>query len=85
MKILFLTSEHNSLSQRLFIELTERGHAVAVALATSEEAMVTAVAQQVPDVIIKGSVSTLLNCINCIEYEYFSLFSTFGSCSVPSV
>jgi transcriptional regulator with GAF, ATPase, and Fis domain len=23
-----------------------------------------------------GSVSTLLNCINCIGYEYFSLFST---------
>jgi putative two-component system protein, hydrogenase maturation factor HypX/HoxX len=72
MKILFLTSAHNSLSQRLFTELTERGHTLAVALATSEEAMVTAVAQQEPDVIIKGSISTLLNCINCIEYESVS-------------
>lgn len=59
MKILFLTSAHNSLSQRLFIELTERGHTVAEALATSEEAMVTAAAQQEPDVIIKGSVEKL--------------------------
>ncbi len=35
MKILFLTSAHNSLSQRLLIELTDRGHHVSVALATS--------------------------------------------------
>jgi hypothetical protein len=28
MQILFLTSAHNSLSQRLLIELTERGHEV---------------------------------------------------------
>jgi putative two-component system hydrogenase maturation factor HypX/HoxX len=33
MKIHFLTSADNSLSQRLLIELTERGHTVTVALA----------------------------------------------------
>ena len=31
MRILFLTSAHNSLSQRAFVELTGLGHAVAVA------------------------------------------------------
>jgi hypothetical protein len=30
MRILFLTSAHNSLSQRLLIELTERGHEIRV-------------------------------------------------------
>jgi hypothetical protein len=33
--ILFLTSGHNGLSQRLLIELTDRGHQVVVTLATS--------------------------------------------------
>ena len=36
MKILFLTTAHNSLSQRLLIELTERGHDVSVTIADSE-------------------------------------------------
>jgi hypothetical protein len=40
-KILFITSSHNRLSQRRGIELTTRGHAVAAALATNEEAMKT--------------------------------------------
>ncbi|MGH8657894.1 MAG: hypothetical protein ACREV4_05285 [Gammaproteobacteria bacterium] len=45
----FLSSAHNSLSQRLLIELMERGHAVAVAMATSDEAMTAAAAQHAPD------------------------------------
>src|SRR5215470_13577902 len=52
MKILFLTTAHNSLSQRLLIELTERGHVVDVALAVSESVMVDAVQQHAPDLII---------------------------------
>jgi hypothetical protein len=32
MRIHFLTSAHNSLSQRLLVELTERGHKVTVAI-----------------------------------------------------
>ena len=52
MKILFLTTAHNSLSQRLFIELTELGHIVDVALAISEPAMLDAVGQHAPDLII---------------------------------
>jgi putative two-component system protein, hydrogenase maturation factor HypX/HoxX len=51
-KILFLTTAHNSLSQRLFIELTELGHIVDVALAISESAMLDAVGQHAPDLII---------------------------------
>jgi hypothetical protein len=42
-RILFITSAHNSLSQRLQIELADRGHTVvAVHLAGSDEAMGTA-------------------------------------------
>ncbi|MGH6933304.1 MAG: hydrogenase maturation protein, partial [Dongiaceae bacterium] len=52
MNILFITSAHNSLSQRLLIELTDRGHHVSIALATSDEAMLTAVAERAPDLII---------------------------------
>src|SRR6478672_3597886 len=52
MKILFLTTAHNSLSQRLFIELTELGHIVDVALAISDSAMLDAVRQHAPDLII---------------------------------
>jgi putative two-component system protein, hydrogenase maturation factor HypX/HoxX len=52
MRILFLTSAHNSLSQRLLVELTERGHRVTVAIASSEEAMEKSVEDQTPDLII---------------------------------
>ena len=52
MRILFITSAHNSLSQRLQVELADRGHAVAVHVATSDEAMVAAVDSQQPDLIV---------------------------------
>src|ERR1700730_16422323 len=52
MKIHFLTSAHNSLSQRLLVELTERGHAVTVAVVSNEEAMVKSVEDQAPDLIV---------------------------------
>src|SRR5262245_19424455 len=52
MKILFLTTVHNSLSQRLSIELTALGHIVDVALAISDPAMLDAVGQHAPDLII---------------------------------
>jgi putative two-component system hydrogenase maturation factor HypX/HoxX len=52
MRILFLTSAHNSLSQRLLIELTERGHDIRVCIATTRDAMIDAVAQDAPDLII---------------------------------
>jgi putative two-component system protein, hydrogenase maturation factor HypX/HoxX len=42
MRILFLTSAHNSLSQRLLIELGERGHETTVCLAATSDAMIAA-------------------------------------------
>ena len=51
-RILFITSAHNSLSQRLQVELADRGHAVAIHLATSDEAMGREVDTQQPDLIV---------------------------------
>jgi hypothetical protein len=39
MRILFLTTAHNRLSQRLRIELVERGHDIRVCVAATSEAM----------------------------------------------
>jgi putative two-component system hydrogenase maturation factor HypX/HoxX len=52
MRILFLTSAHNSLSQRLLIELSERNHEISVCIAASGEAMIAAVAREAPDLIL---------------------------------
>ena len=52
MNILFLTSAHNSLSQRLLIELAERGHEIRVCVVASGEAMMDAVSGDAPDLII---------------------------------
>jgi putative two-component system protein, hydrogenase maturation factor HypX/HoxX len=52
MNILFLTTAHNSLSQRLLIELTARGHKVPVIIAESEGAMLRAVDRENPDLIV---------------------------------
>jgi hypothetical protein len=52
MKILFLTSAHNSLSQRLWVELTARGHDIHVCVAATGEAMIAAVSDEMPDLII---------------------------------
>lgn len=58
MKILFLTTAHNSLSQRLLIELADRGHAVSVTIADSAQTMLDAVARQRPDLIIAPMLKT---------------------------
>jgi len=52
MRILFLVSAHNSLSQRAWIALTELGHDVDVAVVDSGEAMEAAVAVQRPDLVV---------------------------------
>ncbi|MBW3544548.1 MAG: hydrogenase maturation protein [Bacteroidetes bacterium] len=52
MKILFLTTAHNGLSQRACMELMERGHAVQVQLATTDKAMEAAVVNFEPQLII---------------------------------
>jgi putative two-component system protein, hydrogenase maturation factor HypX/HoxX len=52
MKILFLTSAHNSLSQRAFVELVDRGHRVVVVIVSSEAVMLEAVERERPDLIV---------------------------------
>ena len=42
LRILFLVSAHNSLSQRVWTELTDRGHEVTVAVVATAEEMDTA-------------------------------------------
>jgi putative two-component system hydrogenase maturation factor HypX/HoxX len=51
-RILFLTSAHNSLSQKLFVELTDRGHEIRVKVVAKNEEMIEAAAHEVPDLII---------------------------------
>lgn len=52
MRILFLTTAHNSLSQRLMIELTERSHQVRVRVVGTSLEMIAAVSEDPPDLII---------------------------------
>ncbi len=51
-RILLLCSAFNGLSQRAWIQLVEGGHDVRVQLATSEDAMIGAVAELDPELII---------------------------------
>jgi hypothetical protein len=51
-KVLSLTSAHNSLSQRLLVEPTARGHDIHVCVAATGETMIAAVFDEVPDLII---------------------------------
>jgi putative two-component system hydrogenase maturation factor HypX/HoxX len=51
-KIVFFTTAHNSLSQRAFVELVDRGHEVIVVIASSEAAMIEAVERDHPDLIV---------------------------------
>ena len=52
LRILFLTSAHNSMSQRAYVELTRLGHEVSVGLATNERAMFEAVEWHSPELIV---------------------------------
>ena len=52
MRVLLLCSAFNGLSQRAWLALRDAGHEVSVELATSAEAMVSAVALFDPDLII---------------------------------
>jgi putative two-component system hydrogenase maturation factor HypX/HoxX len=49
MRILFLTTAHNSLSQRLWIELGDRGDDIRVCVAATAEAMIDAVSRETPE------------------------------------
>ena len=52
LRILFLVSAHNGLSQRAWIALTELGHEVAVAVVGSADAMEAAVREHDPQLIV---------------------------------
>ena len=52
LRVLFLTSAHNSMSQRAYVELTRLGREVSVGLATSERAMFEAVERHSPELIV---------------------------------
>lgn len=52
MKVLFLTTVHNSMSQRMYVELTQRGHEVVITIADTEQAMLQAAKQARPDLIL---------------------------------
>jgi putative two-component system hydrogenase maturation factor HypX/HoxX len=60
LRLLLLVSAHNGLSQRALIELTERGHEVAVALAGSAAEMEAVVDQHRPHVIVCPFLKTLI-------------------------
>ena len=52
MRILFLVSAHNGLSQRAWIALTELGHEVTVAVVETAAAMEAAVCEHDPELIV---------------------------------
>src|SRR6201987_1138433 len=51
-RILFVTSAHNSLSQRAYIALTEMGHDVTVQVVDSSELIEAAVNAHEPDLVV---------------------------------
>ena len=60
LRILFLVSAHNSLSQRAWIALTELGHEVTVAVVDSAAAMEAAVGSHRPQLIVCPFLKTLI-------------------------
>lgn len=60
MRILFITTTHNSMSQRAYVELTDRGHHVEVQLATSEYEMISAAERFNPDLIVAPFLKTAI-------------------------
>ncbi len=60
MRILFITNAHNSLSQRLAVELTHRGHTVALSIGSSGDVMFYNVDRIRPDLIIAPMLKTAI-------------------------
>ena len=52
MHILFITTAHNSLSQRLSVELTRRGHAVSLCVGSTADVMIQTATRHRPDLIL---------------------------------
>jgi putative two-component system protein, hydrogenase maturation factor HypX/HoxX len=60
LRILFLVSAHNGLSQRAWIALTELGHKVTVAVVDSAESMEAAVNRNAPELIVCPFLKTMI-------------------------
>jgi putative two-component system protein, hydrogenase maturation factor HypX/HoxX len=60
LRILFLVSAHNSLSQRVWAELTDLGHEVTVAVVATAEEMEAAVAGHSPELIVCPMLKTMI-------------------------
>jgi putative two-component system hydrogenase maturation factor HypX/HoxX len=60
LRILFVTSAHNSLSQRALVELTGLGHRVAVEVVDSGEAIEAAVARHRPELVVCPMLKTII-------------------------
>src|SRR4051812_23074428 len=60
LRILFLVSAHNSLSQRAYVALSELGHHVTVAVVESGPAMEAAVARCAPELIVCPMLKTFI-------------------------
>src|SRR5215471_6701883 len=60
MRILLLASAYNSMTQRVHVELADRGHEVSVELALGDEAMRHAVGRCGPDLVIAPMLTTAI-------------------------
>jgi putative two-component system hydrogenase maturation factor HypX/HoxX len=60
LRILFLASAHNALSQRVLVALTEVGHAVTVEVVESSAAIEAAVARHAPELIVCPMLKTII-------------------------
>jgi putative two-component system hydrogenase maturation factor HypX/HoxX len=60
MRILFISTAHNSLSQRLAVELTRRGHTIALSIGASAESMLQDVERTRPELIIAPMLKTAI-------------------------
>jgi putative two-component system hydrogenase maturation factor HypX/HoxX len=60
LRVLFLVSAHNGLSQRMLIALTELGHEVTVAVVDGAEAMTAAVGEHEPELIVCPFLKTMI-------------------------
>jgi putative two-component system hydrogenase maturation factor HypX/HoxX len=60
LRILFVTSAHNSLSQRALVALSELGHRIAVEVVDSGDAIDAAVARHRPELIVCPMLKTII-------------------------
>jgi putative two-component system protein, hydrogenase maturation factor HypX/HoxX len=60
MQILFISTAHNSLSQRLAVELARRGHSLALSIGTTPQGMLRDVERSRPELIIAPMLKTAI-------------------------